>query len=38
LLRAELNIQGAAGDKAFPSPRPDRQASIPVMRPRSTPQ
>ncbi len=38
LLRAELNIQGAAGDKAFPPSRPDRQASIPVMRPRPTQQ
>lgn len=39
LLRAELNIQGAAGsEKQFAPPRPDRQASIPVIRPRSTPQ
>ena len=36
LLRAELNIQGAGNEKQFPAPRPDRQASIPVLRPRST--
>lgn len=39
LLRAELNIQGASGgEKQFAAPRPDRQASIPVIRPRTTPQ
>lgn len=38
LLRAELNIQGAGGEKQFPPPRPDRQSSIPVIRPRSTQQ
>ena len=36
LLRAELNIQGAGNEKQFPAPRPDRQALIPVLRPRST--
>lgn len=36
LLRAELNIQGASGgEKQFPPPRPDRQATIPVIRPRT---
>lgn len=36
LLRAELNIQGAAGaEKPFAPPRPDRQAAIPVLRPRA---
>lgn len=35
LLRAELNIQGAGAEKPFAPPRPDRQASIPVLRPRA---
>ncbi len=35
LLRAEINIQGANNnDKQFAQPRPERQAAIPVMRPR----
>ncbi|MBX3013326.1 MAG: polymer-forming cytoskeletal protein [Caldilineaceae bacterium] len=39
LLRAELNIQGATGsEKAFAPPRPDRQAAIPLIRPRAAPQ
>ncbi len=37
LLRAELNIQGASSDKQFAQPRPDRQANIPVIRPRPMP-
>jgi cytoskeletal protein CcmA (bactofilin family) len=37
LLRAELNIQGAGSEKQFPAARPERQAAIPVLRPRSTP-
>ena len=38
MLRAELNIQGAAGaERPFAPPRPERQAAIPVLRPRAAP-
>ena len=38
LLQAELNIQSAiAQEKQFAPPRPEQQAAIPVIRPRSTP-